>query len=255
MKQVCHIMVLASVVLGTGCAISTNLPANRLETPETYGESLALGADLGVQGGNSLQFSDDYHATPITDTPVYVRSNLGLKLGATIGVLRRLDFGLKLGLNTNSMLQAKLQLLGEHQRDAGEGNFSLAITGAVGYAGAEESGTDLFDSQVDSYSLDSYMFDGAVIAGYRVLDGVLIYGGPFVQRYEIDIAHELDGMSYGYAGTTYQSGANLGFGYSIEQNRQMRIDLFIEVVYAVSETGSSRAGTGFLGARVAAVRF
>lgn len=248
-------MALAPAVFVAGCAISTHLPANRMEIPETHGEALAFGADLAIEGGHSLEFSDDYTSTPVTDSPVYERSSAGVKLGGSLALMRRLDLGVRLGLGSNNVLQAKLQLLGEPRRATREGNFSLAVTGGVGYAGARESGTGFADDQVDSYELNAYALDGAVIAGYRILDEVLVYGGPFVQRYEIDVTHELDGTRHDYGGATIQSGANLGFGYSIDTGHLTRLDILIEVVYAASETGSEQARNAFLGARVAGVRF
>lgn len=255
MKRARHLLMFASAALSAGCPIRASLPASRMESPETHGERLALGADLAIQAGNSLEFSDDYNATPITDAPTYARSDLGLKTGGSIGVARRIDLSLRGGLDTTNVLQAKLQLLGEPRRVARQGNFSLAITGGVGYEGARGSGTGLIDSNTDSYALNSYVLDGSIIAGYRILDEVLIYGGPFAQRYGIDVTHELDGTRYDYDGVTYQSGANLGFGYSIEHGRQTKLEILVEVAYAISETGSSREGNAFLGIRAAGVRF
>jgi hypothetical protein len=248
-------MALAPAVFVAGCAISTTLPASRMEMPETHGEAMALGADLAVEGGHSLEFSDDYTFTPITDSPVPERSSLGYKMGGSLALAKRLDVGVRGGFGSSNMLRAKLQLLGEPRRATRQGNFSLAVTGAVGYDGSRGSGTGFGDSEVDSYALNAYALDGAVIAGYRILDEVLVYGGAFAQWYEIDVTHELDGMRYDYDGNALQSGANLGFGYSIDTGRRTRLDILIEVVYAASETGSNQARNAFLGVRAAGVRF
>lgn len=250
-----RIMALAATLLAAGCAVRTTLPVSRLESPEASGEALAVGASLGSAAGHELEFTEDFSQVPIaTDAPRYRRSNFDLALGTNVGLTPRFDAGIKLSWDAPARVQLKLQLIGEPRRVARSGNTSLAVTAAAGAHASNGSESGLFGED-DSYTLRSIMLDGALIAGRRVDDQVLLYGGPFVQRYDIDVDHDFEGTNHYYAGVTYQYGVNAGVAFSMVHGRDANLDLVLELSLSSSDSGGSEATGAFLAGHLAVTRF
>jgi hypothetical protein len=253
MDQGARIVVFAAAVLGAGCGINAHLPAGRLDTPETYGRTLAVGVDLGIQGSNALSLTPDYTITPVdTDEPSYSRSAGDVKVGASVGLAERFDLGLETAWDSPLMLQGKYQVLGEPQRTARQGNSSLAVTAAIGNHNQSGSSTGLTGGDYDAYRMTVNMVDLAAIAGYRFADTALLFGGPFVQTYWISGTHTLDdGPEVAYDLGAYQYGANVAIAFRVSKNLQ----LALEAVFAASRANDGHVTSGFLGGHLAAFRF
>jgi hypothetical protein len=252
MRLGARIAVFVVVMLAAGCGINAHLPASRLETPETYGRPLAFGVDLGVQGSNSLSLTSDYTISPVdTDEPTYTRST-GVKIGASVGLAERFDLALKTAWDSPLLLQGKYQLLGDPQGTAKQGNSSLAVTAAIGNHNQGGESDDTFSGGDDAYSMNAYMADASVIAGYRFSDNGLVFGGPFVQQYWISGTHTLDGApEVAYDLDAQQYGVNLAIAFTINRIFQ----LTVEAVFVESRASDADVRSGFLGAQFGIVQF
>lgn len=248
-----RIVVFAVAMLAVSCGINTHLPAGRMETPETYGRALAFGMDLGVQGSNSLSLTSDYTTTPVdTETPSFSRTGADVKFGADVGLAERFDLGVEAAWDSPYQLEGKYQLLGDPRGKARKGNSSLAVTAAVGSHAQSGSSTGLFGNSYDAYEMTAYMADGAVIAGHRVADNVLVFGGPFVQKYWISGSQILDdGPEVEYDLDAHQYGVNLGVGFRLGR----QFELMVEAVLTESRANDAQVRSGFLGAHLAVMRF
>jgi hypothetical protein len=249
MGQGARIVVLAMLA---GCGINTHLPASRLESPETHGRPLAFGADLGIQGSNSLSVTPDYTDTPVdTERPSYSRSSADVKFGASVGLAERFDVSIKTAWDSPLQLQGKYQVLGEPQRTAKAGNSSLAVTAAIGNHNQSGSSSG-FDGDDDAYEMTANMLDTSVIAGYRFSDFGLVFGGPFFQKYWISGTHTLDdGPEVPYDLGAYQYGVNIAVNFKLSQHFQ----LVLEGVFAESRANDGQVSSGFLGGHLAFVQF
>jgi hypothetical protein len=253
MRQGFRIGVLAIAMMAPSCGINTHLPASRLESPETYGRAMAFGIDVGVQGSNSLGLTSDYTISPVdTDTPSYSRSRSDVKLGVGVGVAERFDLAVKTAWDSPFQLQGKYQLLGDSRGKAREGNSSLAVTAAIGNHAQSGSSDGLSGDEESSYEMTAYMADGAAIAGYRLSDAALVFGGPFIQKYWISGTHVLDGApERAYDLDAHQYGVNIGVGFTIYE----KFELMIEAVFAESRASDANVRSGFLGAHMAIMKF
>jgi hypothetical protein len=126
------------------------------------------------------------------------------------------------------MAGLKYQLLGEPLEKSRKGNFSFALATAYGASKVDDSGSvSLFnDSTLQWTSSNEYRInDVAAIMGYRLIDILLIYGGPFFSHYRID-----GNFTQYYLGTTTKTplrnrgdlyGANLAVQLFIPKVRNL----------------------------------
>jgi hypothetical protein len=170
-----------ALVASSGCALNVNLNANRFESPETSGALLAGSIDAAFTGSNTLILN--------AGAPAWDRSNASPRLSGSLGLLDRLDVSVKAPWDGPVLLQTKVQLLGAPLSRAQSGDFALAATFGVGA------------TQPSGESLNTY--DGALIAGYRIAETWMIYGGGFATgvRYSDTL---------GGSGNAVQSGGNVG---------------------------------------------
>ena len=190
------------LLISSGCALNVNLNANRFESPETRGERFASSVGVATTGSNQL--------VP-APSPTWNRSNASLLAGANLGLFERLDIGLKVPWNGPFLLLAKYQLLGAPELQAQSGNFSVALTAGAGTALPSGTLTDPATGTNSHYGLSSAMFDFALIAGKRIAETFMIYGGPFVSTFNYSGTLEpAGGTASGFNGDATQGGANLG---------------------------------------------
>jgi len=234
----------ASIASLSGCALSLNMPTVRFESPEAQG-TLGHGyVALGAAGGNDLTIIPDTTASnPTEQTSFSGSGNIPVMVG--LGILDRLDIEGRLqgALNGTSvpLLTAKYELIGAPRSRAKTGNFALAATLGGGAASETQNDGNLGSTSAAT-DVHFWEFDSSLIAGYRIADNVMIYGGPFYSHYGF---HGTDTQSGGgaaapliFAGTANQSGINVGQAMDMGP---VEIKAELAYAYATSE-GANNSG-------------
>lgn len=212
------------------CACTTlgvSIPTGRLESPEAN-RSWHPRVSLGLSQQQTLTYARDASRRPYTahepekelsvEYPV-IKAGIGLPLGFEISARSGVIYG-------TSFATAKFQLIGPRAGEGKSGDFSLAVTGAVGGSNykmnGDQNGVMGAGGHNWSSTQNSHGRDGALIIGYRPSDRIILYGGPFYTDWEFNgnIKHERsdDGLSpaanYDLYGRGYRRGVNLAFEWS-----------------------------------------
>ncbi len=182
-----------------GCtSLVVNLPNARLESPESTGKLFRTEIATGVSSSHEVTITPDAASRPPNTSQSSVDSDVAIPFFVTMGLTSHIDAELRTNLLTNELL-FKAQLLGESVRNAHESNFSLAVTAGVESGGSSSSGTQatLFGPGNAAWNAQVKFIatDYAMIAGYRLNDFVLFYGGPFIMLYNSNSTIHQDAVS------------------------------------------------------------
>jgi hypothetical protein len=219
------------LALFTG-ACSTNgirTPQNRFESPEIAGETTV---HVGLYSSGHIDFTPNLgspaNPTIVDDDPEFPDQpqnpdfwdNLSWMGGTISSALQ--SMGLEgranptdhLELYFNSRyetmgIRAKYQFLGEPASRAKAGNLSLALDAGFGK-------TDITQSLTHRYAYN--LLDTALIAGYRLDDTILLYGGPYFSRY-------LTSSDAPEAVDVLQQGANLGLRFQFRRHASLAMEI------------------------------
>jgi len=218
------IVSLSSVFLSACTSLTMQLPTSRLDSPEALGTgSRRFEMGLGSSSHKNVIFTDDASKRPPDLSSPRIELNDPLSGSLGLGVFERFDVGVRTSVGPSPWrLIGKFQLLGDSRENAKQGNFSLAISGGVGFGNSSWRGDQNGKFGPSGHNWDAsvqlFMTEAALIAGYRLTDSLLIYTGGFYANYSINgrIKHEKsdDGLSpeaeykFDYGG--YQTGANGG---------------------------------------------
>jgi hypothetical protein len=224
-------------------ALGFNLNANRFDSPETRGERFKSHVEPLSFGGSGTFFAvPDLTANPVQiNTPSFDRSNLSYRLSGGMGVFEDLDMDLKLSWNGPVMLQLKYQILGEHELQTRSGNFAVAISGAAGLALPSGDVTNSGSGINGKYDLQFTSYDLALIAGERLTEIFMVYGGPFITSISYSGKITQTGpvtTSLPLNGNVTQSGVNLGVQFD-----SVLASVKVEEAWALAgASGNSKAG-------------
>ena len=169
------------LLIASGCAspITTSLPANHFITPESSGGFLKGSGELGFGSGARLTMVPDALAIPASTQSSLDKTNFAMA-DIWVGLLERLDFQL---INQNLTFGLKYQILGDTALEAKAKNFSLAVSALAGSSTYSDTYTDssliLPTITTGSSKTTTNTYDLEILAGYRFVDDLLIYGGPF----------------------------------------------------------------------------
>lgn len=171
-------------VLYSSCAlpIHSRTVANRFDSPEAQG-GLAKGhLEGGVEGGQDYMITPDATTVPINlANPGFSRSDGDAFVSGGVGITDQVDVDIKIHFNSDSIIQAKVQVLGDARNVAKEGNISLAGTIGIGGSSNHDGATGFNSTASDSTSSTDYEF--ALIGGYRFFEHGLLYTSPyFIKR-------------------------------------------------------------------------
>lgn len=234
---------LFSALAATGCSHYA-LPINRLESPESLGAHASGQLELlGLRSGANLtdpptQDAPDATTGAVAD-PRLGTSLLSPSLGAWGGISERFDVGIRLGPKAPLLLRGRWQFTGEPASRAAAGNFSFAAIGGFGlYRGsvAGQSGTSL---------------DAGLIAGYRLADQHLLFGGPFFGMASVGGVTRAQASGTGTVTGPGVSGSAFGAGVGYEYWLQSFLPLRVELAYASGSSGEAKLGGISLGFLVA----
>lgn len=236
-------------MLVSGCAVTVDVPTNRFDSPETTGKlgRLKLEADFG--GSNSVVLTPDITAkAPDTAHPTFDTTKF-LDVMAGVGLMDKLDVDVR--TDGGLAFEVKYQFLGAPRMTAKAGNFALAATLMGGGSTYNQDSSGLVGAgHVDQ---SAYFADAALVAGYRVLDPVLIYGGPFIRdtkfsgSYTQSSSIGAPSTSAGnYSGDVMSTGANIGVELGLPL-----VQFKLEGAYSNAKSGSVNTGRFFGGLGVA----
>ncbi len=205
-----------------GCSsIEMKMPANRFDSPEASGKTFKGHVDpVTIQGANHLTIVNDYtRVPPVTDSPQLSRSEVNYQFGAGMGLIDRLDMDVKIPASGPALIGLKYQLLGDTAAEAKPENISLAVTAAAGYGGDSGDSKQLLGNVASQFTMQEWSFDTAVIAGFRTMPWMLIFGGPFYTTYSVsgDITQPAGGSTnFHFAGIGNQLGLSGGAEFELK---------------------------------------
>lgn len=211
-----HLLVFVALSLSSGCAIGLNMPTVRFDSPEARGKPGSGSIGIGAATSHYLEIIPDTTANPPVDRRSFQRS-FNFPARVEFGILARLDIELRAPMATfgtaPAILKLKYQVIGEPRSTAKMGNFALAVSAGGALTSNE---TTHYGGSINAVTDASFNgFDLAGLAGYRVSDPILLYGGVFYTRYNFDGTITQTGSGaiaapYTFAGHAEQSGLNFG---------------------------------------------
>ncbi|MGE3973502.1 MAG: hypothetical protein AB7F59_03140 [Bdellovibrionales bacterium] len=211
----------------TGCvSLHSYIPAMQMESPETNGKWLKARLHFAAASTADITVVDDASYRPLTfHSPTPTTQRVEYYLSGSMGVIERLDIGLKAGLlHSPNVLFMKYQFLGAPLREAKEGNQSLTVMvgGGTYYSIKDGDQNGVFGRGGYKWNgkLLTHSREGQLIYGYRGSDTTLFYGGPFYADYRAvgDVYHERsdDGLSPAMSYRFERQGTRTGVNGNVE---------------------------------------
>lgn len=233
MKNLVKILGLSALMIGaSSCAVSMKMQGNRFESSEVYGKT-GVRFKAENRGQAEVELTPDYTVTPPNSQNPTAGPAHTLTVGVGMGIQERFE----LGLTSNLNFTGKFQILGEPKLTATNGNISLAVIGSAGFPQESDEGQDIFTTQRKKINLDSQLFGGGLIAGYRVDPMVNFYAGPFAEFGTYNGTYETVGVSTTrFEGTAQNRGAVIGIEVG-----SPRLTGMIEGAWNQINSGSSSA--------------
>ena len=216
------------------CSIGTNLVANRFESSEVKGKSASEGTFVPFTTTNHIEMISDIQSNPPDTTHNKVYKSAVMGGGLKAGLFEKVDVSIDAYFNSPAMVGAKYQWLGDNERNATNGNFSLSTKVAVGYQGKSYSADKTSSNTTNSTtaSLTHKTADFSVIAGKRLGENFLVTLSPFWQVSNVSgtINQTSRGLDYVYQGHGGQKGLSLGM-MVIGKSNVVKLDNSLTQVY------------------------
>lgn len=178
-----RIILLLSLLLCSACAVKVQLPENSFLIPEVSGQRWKGAVHASSYGAPEVTLaSDTFSNTP--DTTPTIDTNIGLSVGAQLGIAEKIDVYYTAGLNTASFFGAQWQFYGDTLANSKSGNLSLSVVGGLALGSAEEDGT-LGDIQ-NNVEIDYNGWEARLLAGYRLGSYFLLHSSLFYMTIDLD---------------------------------------------------------------------
>lgn len=177
-------LLFCSVVL-SACATKFYIPGNRFLSPESSGGFGHGDFKTGAIGVTDVQVASDMTVTSPDLTPK-MNKNSSLSAGGQFGLFEKFDLYLTGVMGGPNFVGVKYQLLGDPAAAAKAENLSLSLAG-----GAAFSNSLVKSSSGDVQSESKINFSGweaLLLLGYRPMDSILLYAGPFQTVVNADVA-------------------------------------------------------------------
>lgn len=258
-KNIYKVILLAfGFYLFQGCTdLTLRIPTSRMESPESNGKLWRVGLGGGIASDHDVILVTDASARPPVTNQTTIQTNVQSLFFANIGLAQFIDLELRPTL-PGTQLIAKFQFLGDSARESQAGNFSIAATVAVGAGNVSNSGNQdvLFGPGNAGWNATaSYTaFDFGLVFGYRISDYVLLYGGPYLTRYNAKASIHQDAVTnpsypagdYTITGNGTQSGANFASQFTFSKEKHWSITA--ELVYSNIKWTNASNGSDLTGA-------
>jgi len=210
----------------SGCALGVRVPTNRFDSPETEGPGRGHMDALGIVGASSLAVTPDETASPPDLGSAVTGPSSSAHWGLDLGIVNRLDLGLRANTDAAWMAQFKYQLAGPNHAQALEliddqdEVFSAALTLGFNFYSAKGS---VDSNQVHTeHDLSVSGIDLSGIIGYRLSRTFLPYAGLFTSAntYSGNITQTPTGgipSIYPLSGRLNQTGVDVGLQVEAER--------------------------------------
>jgi len=243
-----------------GCnSLTIHLPVARFESPEAAGETWKKHLSVGGAGTHDVTVVQDASTRPPTIGTPSISQGGNAPLRFSLGFWERFELGLHYGItNAPFMVSGKFQILGDPIVKAKGGNFSIAVTAAAGVESSTNNGTQLGTFGPGGYpwnaTANTQVQDYALIAGIRLTDNLLLYGGPFISKYNMTgNVHDNQSDNGTSPAADYSingSGQNTGGNLAIQLDTSNTFSLTLEAVASNFQwsniSGSNDIQTGLL---------
>lgn len=198
-----------AVLLTSGCAVTVSLPITHFDTPETIGESVRFKADTAYVASDEVVLTNDYTLTgPSVTNPVSIGWTPYVRFGGGMSLNDRFDLELK----SLKALQGKFQFIGTPRSRAEKDNFSLAVTGLLGFDNQSSTSSGFSNNNTYQVKHNAVPLQLGLIAGYRFDKLFLMYVGGFYRSTSVWGDYTVTGApgSYHYNGTASASTGTVG---------------------------------------------
>lgn len=215
---------MAAFLLGSaslaGCAsngspVIVDTTLARLELPEAPSRNVRIG--MAATQSTYLVLTHDQVATPPSlsgatiedDTQVDTDPDTGLGGFGEFCLGKRLSLGLSRRHASPLMGHVRFYVAGKEREKSGQGDFSLALSGAWGHDTDDAADTSgAYRTQTKRSETDF-----SAIFGLRLLRPVLLYGGPYYLRTDLEVDHTRPSTpAQHFEGNSRTRGGHLGLG-------------------------------------------
>lgn len=217
-------LALCALLLLAGCAaqIEQKMKTAILLSPESQGESrIAVGA--GYQSAPLVTITENVKRDPPDRARTFIEQQEKIMLHGAAGVTDWLD----LHLDPASWFNAKAQLVGEPFSRAEKGNISLSVLGSI-WLESDKGESERLSSNTPpdvTYEKRAIALRAGLLAGYRVSDMLLLYGGITHQRHRYHGTFDILGGTKGsFAGFSTANSVNAGFEVSLKKDFVIRVE-------------------------------
>jgi len=236
-------------VLGGCCSyrepVALELTLSRLELPEP--PSKRFRARLGTAKAAYVVLTPDQLTEPPSarnpelrnekpvgdcDFDVYDLDELQMSGTGEVCFAERFSFGVGRRSGGPLMANARVYLLGKARDRSRKGDFSMALTGAAGKDGWRKRARD-FDQQPYSTRVDRVEAQVGLVLGYRALDTLLVYGGPYelLTDYEFEYRQPSAAAQTG-EGEVHIQGGHLGLAWLLGTRNSLMLEYSRAAVHA-----------------------
>ncbi len=227
------IMLIGVLCSACGTTDHIRLQGSRFDLPETLPAGQSMIA-VEAAGSTEVRLSPNYQLLPVdSDHPEFEAHTADAGLRASYALQPGLEIQLTTLPNLASSLQgypaikAKYQFRGADAANAKAGNYSLA--GSLGLGFAEDKSTTSTNPGYANYA-QALMLDLAGIAGYRLQDDLLLYGGAFLtpvyyRGESKQVSFNIVNQRESYSGVAWQGGVNAGVAYWLSPRWSLQAEL------------------------------
>jgi hypothetical protein len=249
MKRKILVLIFIHSLWGCSQQLIIKTPISRFESPESSGESQHFGFGFYLQNDVKIQLIDNINdlppngnpkiiMEPITpsreydsagekDDPVstFLFNGKSLTGKGHLGVNDRFDLWLRKSDDAPWLIGAKYQFIGEPLSKAKKKNFSLAATIGLGQDSESQYDGDLKQNEQNELTVlkkveaesDTFQADVALIAGYRLLDSLLLYSGGHYAYYETEYSVTVveSGNSFNFSNDGSSRGYHMGLMWDL----------------------------------------
>ncbi|MAE73344.1 MAG: hypothetical protein CL675_04565 [Bdellovibrionaceae bacterium] len=220
------------LISASSCAVLVDMPSNRFLTSETPGDTGKLQLDVRAIGVQEAEIIDDVTSSSPDTTPV-IRENSVFGVGAELALHHLISVYGYTGVDTPAYIGAKIQLIGAPEERASQGNFSVAIAGAMAF-GDDDEATTSGDITADT-SVDYSGYEAAVLIGYRMRESALIYFGPYISETNAEARNTRTESGSETLTEVEGEGTNQGVTLGLKFGRSNAIYFQIEAAYSKAQ--------------------
>lgn len=217
------IIISSLLFLTSACSsLTVVIPGPEIETPMTSGDAWNFDMDLRYNEGQGVEVTEEPGARPPDlSSPRLVERGV-TELRPILGLSKKIDVGMGLGITNGASFYFKLQVLGEPYNAMKASEFSLALHASSVYGSSSKKGDQAVTFGPGGFpwsaSVSGYGTQIGLSTGYNFTDSFFMYGGVsrvwYRLKYSISHDQSTDGSSpaANYTGNQKGSATAAGIG-------------------------------------------